>query len=144
MRIKNFEDLQKMRIGKKAFTQISSVLLKPEEKKSKYSNVKTERFFNGKTIVFDSIKEANYFDKLYLELKAGIIKNLEFQPKFDIIPTIVYENKTYKKILYIADFSFFRNEVFYVVDVKGFRTDVYKIKKRLFLLQNPGVKFIEV
>ena len=33
MRIKNFEDLQKMRIGKKAFTQISSVLLKPEEKK---------------------------------------------------------------------------------------------------------------
>lgn len=144
MRIKDVKELNSLRIGKNAYSKIQSVLVTSEKKKSKYSNQKTSRIYKNKTVIFDSIKEADYFDKLHLELRAGIIKNLDLQPQFEIIPKFTYGDTKYSKIKYIADFSYIKNGDFFVVDVKGFKTDVYKIKIRLFLIQNPNVKFIEI
>ncbi|WP_152633030.1 DUF1064 domain-containing protein [Aliarcobacter butzleri] len=144
MRIKDVKELNNLRIGKNAYSKIQSVLVTSEKKKSKYSNQKTSRIYKNKTVIFDSIKEADYFDKLHLELRAGIIKNLDLQPQFEIIPKFTYGDTKYSKIKYIADFSYIKNGDFFVVDVKGFKTDVYKIKIRLFLIQNPNVKFIEI
>lgn len=136
MRIKDVKELNSLRIGKNAYSKIQSVLVTSEKKKNKYSNQKTSRIYKNKTVIFDSIKEADYFDKLHLELRAGIIKNLDLQPQFEIIPKFTYGDTKYSKIKYIADFSYIKNGDFFVVDVKGFKTDVYKIKIRLFLMQN--------
>lgn len=42
--------------------------------------------------------------------------------------------KTRRKITYRADFSYVSTEddKLHVVDVKGFKTDIYKLKKKLF------------
>lgn len=73
----------------------------------------------------------------YLELKlfekAGKIKDLKLQPRFLIIPKSNGERATY----YVADFMYTETKYFdkIVEDVKGVRTDVYKLKRKLFLLQ---------
>lgn len=104
--------------------------------KSKYGNKKTYRIINNEKIKFDSLKEARYFDLLYARANKGEIEELTLQPKYELIPTIRWDGKTLRKITYSADFRYKENGNTYVVDVKSsatFQTDVYKIKKRLFL-----------
>ena len=114
-------------------------------KQSKYKNIKvTRKLLNGDLVTFDSKKEAKRFDELLLLAKQGIIKNLTLQPEFEIIPTVRWNKKTLCKIKYIADFKYEQNENIIVEDVKGFKTDVYQLKKRLFLLQNPTLDFREI
>lgn len=94
---------------------------------------------------FDSIKEANR----YLELKqledAGIISDLELQPRFVLQEAFRCDGNSYRKIEYIADFRYTQDEQVIVEDVKGMKTDVYKLKKKLFLKEYGGrVVFKEV
>lgn len=99
---------------------------------SKYNSRKTT--VDGFT--FDSKKEA----KRYLELKQmekdGLIHNLQLQVPFELIPPfeIVIDGKKRKrrKMQYIADFVYYIGNVRIVEDVKGRKTDVYMIKKKLF------------
>ena len=65
---------------------------------------------------------------------AGLIRNLELQKKFVLQSSFKLNGKTRQKIVYIADFYYFdiKNGKWVVVDVKGFKTEVYKIKKKLF------------
>lgn len=114
------------------------------KKKSKYKNKKAVRIVNNEQVKFDSQKEARHYDKLYLRLKAGQISELTLQPKYDLIPTVNWNGKTLRKITYSADFRYKENGKTYVIDVKGMLTDVYKIKMRLFVMQNPDVIFLEV
>ena len=148
MRIKNVDELNNSNLGSKVKAQIMKQLKignNELEAKSKYKNIKTQRLLeDGSIKKFDSQKEANYFDLLKKKEKAKLISNLSLQPEFDIIPSIKYNDKKLKKIIYKADFSYVENGINYVVDVKGFKTDVYQIKKRLFLLQYPDKVFIEV
>lgn len=67
--------------------------------------------------------------------EAGLITNLALQPKFVLQDSFVYKNRTYRKIEYIADFSYVRTEddILVIEDVKGLKTDVYKIKEKMFL-----------
>lgn len=116
-----------------------------EKKKPKYGNEKDERTIGKITYKFDSRKEAKYFDELVIMLKAKLISNLVPQPKFEIIPTLAWGDITLKKIVYYADFSYTDidgNKI--VVDVKGCKTDVYGLKKRLFIMQNPDKTFVEI
>lgn len=114
------------------------------KKPNKYKNEKTQRVVGKETYHFDSLKEARHFDKLYLKAKQGLIQNLTLQPKYDLIPSIKWNRKTLRKITYSADFRYEEKGKIYVVDVKGMLTDVYKIKMRLFVSQNPDVIFLEV
>ena len=97
---------------------------------SKYHNKKVN--YNG--ITFDSIKEKNRYIELKLLEKAGLIKDLKLQYEFELQPAFTLKNKKIRKISYIADFYYFDNkENDYVVeDTKGMRTEVYKIKKKMF------------
>lgn len=97
---------------------------------AKYHNKKVE--YDGYT--FDSIKEKNYYIKLKLLEKAGKIKELELQKEYELQPSFKLNNKTSRKITYRADFTYKTTEddKLHVVDVKGFRTDVYRLKKKLF------------
>ena len=97
---------------------------------SKYHNKKV--IYDG--ITFDSIKEKNRYIELKLMERAGLIKDLKLQYEFELQPAFTLNNKKIRKISYIADFYYFDNkENDYVVeDTKGMRTEVYKIKKKMF------------
>lgn len=100
-------------------------------------NAKQNKYHNKKVMVddikFDSKKEARRYNELKLLEKAGIIKNLQRQVKYELQPSFKYNNKTIRAINYIADFVYEKNGKLIVEDVKGIRTDVYKLKKKLFL-----------
>ena len=90
-------------------------------KRSKYKAIKTE--VDG--IVFDSKKEAKRYQELRLLERAGEISNLELQPKYVI--TINGQ----KVCTYVGDFRYFTNSKRVVEDCKGFRTPVYRLKRKL-------------
>ena len=79
---------------------------------------------------------------------AGEITNLEIQPRYEIIPTFKKDGKTYPKRSYVADFRYKNKKGETVVeDVKSpitKKNSVYTIKRHLFLMQNPCIKFVEV
>lgn len=94
-------------------------------------------------ILFDSKKEANYYTYLKLLEKAGKIKNLELQKKFILQDKFNLNGKTYRAITYVADFVYEEKGQVHVIDTKGYRTQVYKIKKKLFM-KKYGIEIEEV
>lgn len=96
----------------------------------KYHNKKV--IYDGHT--FDSIREKNYYIKLKLLEKAGKIKELELQKEYELQPSYKLNKKTNRKISYIADFTYktVDDDKLHVIDVKGYKTDVYKLKKKLY------------
>ncbi|MBS5989581.1 MULTISPECIES: DUF1064 domain-containing protein [Anaerococcus] len=109
---------------------------------SKYRAVKTE--IDG--IKFDSKKEARRYKELKLLERGKAISCLELQPVFDLIPKQIHNGKTIRKVVYKADFKYFDNnkKIWIVEDVKGFKTDVYKLKKKMFLFKYGNeFKFLE-
>ena len=110
------------------------------EKKSKYSSAKTD--VDG--IRFDSKKEAEFYAELKLGEKAGEISHLRLQPRYLLQEAFKHEGKHYREIEYVADFEYIENGETVVVDVKGFKTAVYMLKRKLFLYRyGDKVKFIE-
>lgn len=87
-------------------------------------------------IVFDSRKEAKRYTELKQMQENGEIHDLQLQVPFELIPSfeIVIDGKKRKrrKMQYIADFVYYIGNVRIVEDVKGRKTDVYMIKKKLF------------
>lgn len=121
----------------------------------KYKNKKV--YVDG--MVFDSLKEYKRFKELSLLERAGKVQNLQRQVKFVLIPTQrepsteIYlrgakkgqpkEGKVIEKECYYkADFVYFVNGEKVVEDTKGFRTEEYKIKRKLMLYLH-GVKIYE-
>lgn len=110
------------------------------EKKSKYSSAKTD--IDG--IRFDSKKEAEFYAELKLRERAGEISHLRLQPRYLLQEAFKHEGKQYREMEYVADFEYIENGETVVVDVKGFKTAIYMLKKKLFLYKYGGkVKFIE-
>ena len=115
-----------MKISKETYQRLlnNSINLK----QNKYKNKKV--VYNG--MKFDSKKEMDYYIKLNMLEKAGKIKDLRLQVPFVVLETFKLNDKTYKKTKYIADFTYYDKEgKYHVVDTKGVRTDVYKLKKKL-------------
>ena len=82
--------------------------------------------------VFDSVKEGKRYRELALLEKAGEISELELQPKFLLQESFRKNGKTFRKIEYIADFKYTENGKTIIEDVKGIKTDVFKLKQKLF------------
>ena len=98
----------------------------------KYHNKKVVR--DGET--FDSVKEYHHWIELCLMEKAGLISDLQRQVKYVLIPSQKEGKKTIEReCSYRADFVYTDNETGETVveDVKGMRTEVYKIKRKLML-----------
>lgn len=110
-------------------------------KKSKYGAEKTVT--DG--MKFDSKREARRWCDLKVLEKAGIIKNLERQVKFVLIPAQYGPDKTGPKggrirgrliereVAYVADFVYWENGQRVVEDAKGMRTPDYVIKRKMML-----------
>lgn len=102
------------------------IKLKP--KKSKYKNKPV--IIDG--IKFASIKEGQHYRKLKRLLEAGKISDLKLQPKFNIAASVMLDGKKKAIRKYTADFSYNdENGEYVVVDVKGFKTEMYKFKRHL-------------
>lgn len=96
-------------------------------------------------ITFDSKAEAHRYVELKTLETVGHITHLKLQPEFVLIPRFTKNGKTYRKTVYRADFAYFNADgVFVVEDVKGFKTDVYKLKKKLFEWSYPDYEIKEV
>lgn len=95
-------------------------------------------------ITFDSRKEANYYCELKLLKSAGIIKDIQLQPRFRLQDGFRRNGMAYRPIDYVADFLItFRDGKQKVVDVKGTKTDVYMMKKKMLLYKYPNIDFEE-
>lgn len=85
-------------------------------------------------ITFDSRKEADR----YLVLKGmeddGAIENLRRQVRYELVPAFDVDGRHYRPVCYVADFVYVDKETGkeVVEDVKGMRTDAYKLKSKLF------------
>ena len=96
------------------------------------------KYYSKKIVIdgikFDSKKEGEYYQKLKILEKKGLVKDLELQKEYILQDSFKINGKTRRKIAYRADFSYVSTEDgrLHVVDVKGFRTDLYKLKKKLF------------
>jgi hypothetical protein len=102
--------------------------MSPTLKRSKYGAVKT--VVDG--ITFASKREAARYCELKVLERAGEIRDLRLQPSFEIIPAVELDGKKQRATKYIADFCFLDADgVMIYEDVKGFRTEVYRLKRRL-------------
>ena len=103
----------------------------------KYKNVKCE--YNG--LKFDSLKERNYY--MYLEQlqKNGKIHDLRCQVKFELQPAFTFKGKRIRAVTYVADFTYYTPDgQFHIVDTKGVKTDIYKLKKKMMQYQGNDIE----
>ena len=111
--------------------------------------VKRNKFFAIKSNGYDSRKENRRANELKLMERAGIIKNLQEQPVFELQPKFKnFSGDLIRNIRYVGDFSYFDNEKKkdVVEDVKSPFTrklPVYILKKKIFMFQNPDILFLE-
>ena len=101
-----------------------------KQKQSKYHAEKT--IIDGER--FDSKREAERWQELRLMEKAGEISNLRRQVKYELIPAFKKPGeRTERSVSYIADFVYTENGETIVEDSKGFKTDAYRIKRKLMI-----------
>ena len=88
---------------------------------------------------YASKREADMAMKLNALARAGAITELDEQVRYELIPNQEGERACH----YIADFRFRDADGRIVVmDTKGFKTEVYRIKKKL-MLQVHGIRIEE-
>lgn len=104
------------------------------------------KYHNKKTVIdgikFDSKLEAERYTQLKMMERAGVIRNLELQPEYELIPSFRKNGKTWRKTAYKADFRYIlvENDITIIEDVKGSTaviTDVFRLKQKLFEYKYP-------
>ena len=104
----------------------------------KYHNTKVK--VDG--IKFDSKLEAKRYGQLKILERAGIIRDLELQPEYELIPSFRKNGKTWRRTVYKADFRYILadGDRIIIEDVKGsisVITDVFRLKQKLFEYKYP-------
>ena len=129
-----------MRVSKQIYEQLINHSIDSKQiKQNKYKNKKVEYHGNK----FDSKKEGAYYLKLKTMEELGIIRDLKLQVKFELQPSFKFNGKTIRAINYIADFTYYdENNRYLIVDTKGVKTEIYKIKKKM--MQYKGYEIEEV
>jgi hypothetical protein len=80
-------------------------------------------------IRFASKKEARRFSELKLLERAGKIADLELQPRYDL-------HVAGKKVAaYVADFRYVEGGETIIEDVKGMKTPMYRMKKKMVMAE---------
>lgn len=108
--------------------------------RSKYHAKKVT--YNG--ITYDSKKEANRHRELLLLERAGAIRGLELQVKYELLPSQRIDGKVVERpVVYVADFRYQQDGKTVVEDTKGMKTRDYIIKRKLMLWVH-GIRVKEV
>ena len=104
----------------------------------KYHNTKTV----ADGIKFDSKLEAERYAQLKMMERAGVIRDLELQPEYELIPSFKKDGKTWRRTVYKADFRYIlaEDDSYIIEDVKGSTsviTGVFRLKQKLFEYKYP-------
>lgn len=85
-------------------------------------------------ITFDSRKEADRYLALKGMEEDGAISDLRRQVRYELIPAFDVDGRHYRPVFYVSDFTYTDGETGkeIVEDVKGMRTDTYRLKSKLF------------
>ena len=119
--------------GKARFDGTRLVMIEQGKAKPKYGNKKAEA--NG--LLFDSKKEAQFFLQLQQD---PTVKAIKTQVVYELIP----KQKGERACEYVADFVVeYQSGEIVVYDVKGMRTPLYVVKRKLMLWVH-GIKISEV
>lgn len=132
-------------LGPEAQKQALQKLLQQKAaKQSKYHNEKATRTMpNGEIRKFDSLREARRYDHLRMLYEAGAIQDLRLQQTFTLQEGYVTaDGETVRPITYKADFMYVQNGKTFIEDVKGMKTDKYRMKYKMML--EHGYKITEV
>jgi hypothetical protein len=101
---------------------------------SKYRNKKTE--IDG--VVFDSKIEARYYELLKEREEQGEILFFRLQPRYLLQEAFKKDGRSFRKIDYVADFEVHHLDgSIETVDIKGFITTDFAIKRKLFEKKYP-------
>lgn len=99
------------------------------------------KYHNAKTVVdgikFDSRLEAERYAQLKILERAGVIRDLELHPEYELIPLFRKNGRTWRRAVYKADFRYIlcEDDRIIIEDVKGSTamiTDVFRLKQKLF------------
>ncbi len=94
-------------------------------------------------IIFDSVLEMRFFRDLILpNVESGTIASYELQKPYELQPKFIYNGKTIRPIVYVADFYILLpNGEEFVIDTKGCPDSVAKIKRKLFWYRYPNLDY---
>jgi hypothetical protein len=115
----------------------------PRKMTHKYRAVKT--VVDG--IEFPSKREANRYKELMLLKRAGVVKEIELQPAYELMPGFTHPatGKRVRPTKYIADFLItYEDGHQEIEDTKGMRTEAYNLKKKMFMHRYPNLSIKEV
>jgi hypothetical protein len=74
-----------------------------------------------------------YYQKCLDDKAKGLIINFELQPRYELQPAFIKDNKKHRKMEYVADFLIYHiGGSMEVIDVKEFSVPVAIMKKKLF------------
>lgn len=106
-------------------------------KPSKYRAKKV----HSQGLTFDSKKEHRRWCELQLLERGGVIAGLKRQVRI-----VLYgrdgplQGPSGRLLTYVADFTYRENDVDIVEDVKGYKTDVYRLKRAILAAQGVVIK----
>lgn len=96
---------------------------------------RTSKYHAKKTtvdgITFDSKREANRYLTLKSMEEDGAIEDLRRQVRYELVPAFDVDGRHYRPVYYVADFVYREDGHKVIEDVKGMKTDVYKLKSKL-------------
>lgn len=104
------------------------------------------KYHNKKTVIdgikFDSKLEAERYAQLKILERAGVIRDLELQPEYELIPSFRKNGKTWRRTVYKADFRYIlaEDDSYIIEDVKGSTeviTSIFRLKQKLFEYKYP-------
>jgi hypothetical protein len=93
-------------------------------------------------ITFDSKGEAARYQELRLLEQAGEIADLRVHTRWELQPGWRDSTgKWWRPITYESDFDYMEGDEFVVEDFKGMKTQVFKLKEKLFRFLYPEFTF---
>jgi len=95
--------------------------------------------------LFDSKAEAARYNELCMLQQAGEIRGLAVHPTWVLQEGFTdRDGHKWRPITYTADFSYWLGNEFVVEDVKGVKTQVFRLKEKLFRFRYPEIQFVVV
>lgn len=106
----------------------------------------TRKYRNVPVVVdgirFASKREAARYGELKLLERAGEVTDLTLQTPFVLAPAVKLQGRRRPALVFLADFVYRRGGQLVVEDCKGFRTEVYRVKRHLMATVH-GIEILE-